>query len=187
MMITLLAETNGGQAPEQADLESWAEAPSQDLTFPVLSDPSWTISNRFEVDNGIPTYSLISRNMEILIKDGWPSASDLSNGLDEEVDDVAWNRPPDLDDPDAIAEYEGRESNVEGGDSSADSTNEGGGTTVAPAGEGRSPYGSGGGGEYPGAPYGGGACSLGASSSAGAFGLALLGGLLPGIRRRRRS
>ena len=87
MMITLLAETNSGSAPEQGNLQSWASAPNNDLTFPVLSDPGWGVSNRYEIDNGIPTYSLIGRDMQILIRDGWPSPSDISSARAEPVPD----------------------------------------------------------------------------------------------------
>lgn len=79
------------------DLQRWAEAPANDLTFPVLSDPQWTISNRFERDFGIPTYSLIGRNMELLIVDGWPSEAQIDAALDEPIPEVDWDVPPELD------------------------------------------------------------------------------------------
>jgi MYXO-CTERM domain-containing protein len=91
-----MAETSASQAPGMADLQRWAEAPSNTLTFPVLSDPGWGISSRFERDNGIPTYSLIGRNMELLIVDGWPSEGQIDAALEEEIPEVAWDEPPDL-------------------------------------------------------------------------------------------
>ena len=104
----MLAEVSGGGAPETDDLVRWVENPQEDLTFPILADPGWSISNRFERDFGIPTYSLISREMELLIVDGSVSASDIEDALAAPVPDVEWDQPPAL----------------EGGDDDAQGTDE---------------------------------------------------------------
>ena len=49
MFIYLLAE---------GSVQEWAN--TYGLTFPVLADTNWTISNQFERDNFIPTDSLIA-------------------------------------------------------------------------------------------------------------------------------
>ena len=80
--LSVMSETNTGGAPSQATLQNWTGG--YGISFPVLSDPGWTINSRFEVDNYIPSYTLIGRDMTIRIKDGWPSTTDYANALDEE-------------------------------------------------------------------------------------------------------
>lgn len=94
MMLALWAENESSQAPSEEELMTWAERYGQ--TFPVLSDPGWGISNRFEKDFGIPTFSLIGRDMTLRIVDGYPSPTDIEAALAEPVPDVPWNEPPDL-------------------------------------------------------------------------------------------
>lgn len=88
MMITLLGE---------GDHVAWAE--EYGLTFPVLADPGWAESNKYEQDHGIPTFHLLGRDLTIRILDGHPSDADIQEALDEPVPEVEWNEPPSLDEP----------------------------------------------------------------------------------------
>ena len=81
-----MAETTTAQAPSQGTLQSWAGG--YGLTFPVLADPYWQICNRFEVDNYIPSYTLIDREMRIVIKDGYPTSSNINSELSEPWPDL---------------------------------------------------------------------------------------------------
>jgi peroxiredoxin len=76
-----MAETNTSGVPGQADLQNWANG--YGLTFPILSDPNWQVCNGFEVDNYIPSYTLIDREMKLVIRDGYPSASIIASELAE--------------------------------------------------------------------------------------------------------
>lgn len=147
-----------------ADLERWAEAPGTALTFPILSDGGWSTANTYEVDNYIPSYSLIGRNMELLILDGSVSGAQISNALDEPIPEVEWEIPPELDSAGAI-----------GDDGDGEST----------AGE-SSPFGGGDAGLDDNgfiSPYGGSSCT--ASVAPGGSGLAFaLVGLVAIFRRR---
>lgn len=94
MMLALWAENESSQAPSDEELMTWAERYGH--TFPVLSDPGWGISNRYEKDYGIPTFSLIGRDMTLRIVDGNVTPSAIEEALAEPVPDVPWNEPPDL-------------------------------------------------------------------------------------------
>lgn len=157
MMITLLGE---------GDHVAWAE--EYGLTFPVLADPNWGESNKYEQNGGIPTFHLLGRDLTIRILDGYPSEADIQEALDEPVPTVEWNAPPSLEEPIP----EGQE--AEGSTDTA--------TTEPVLAEG--PYG---GGAYSGPPMGGCAATLAASSAHGIasllIGLFSLGGLA--ARRRR--
>jgi|GEM_PF-1946385 len=156
MMITLLGE---------GDHVAWAE--EYGLTFPVLADPNWGESNKYEQNGGIPTFHLLGRDLTIRILDGYPSEADIQEALDEPVPEVEWNAPPSLDEP----VPEGQEA-------------EGSTDTAAEPILAEGPYG---GGAYSGPPMGGCAATLAASSAHGIasllIGLFSLGGLA--ARRRR--
>ncbi len=161
--LTLHAETNTGQEPGMADLERWANAPGTPLTFPILSDGGWSVANAYEVDNYIPSYSLIGRNMEVLILDGSVSGAQISSALDEPIPEVEWDIPPELDSADGI----------------------GGGDGESPASQ-SSPFGGGDAGLDDNgfiSPYGGGSCQ--ASMAPGGSWLALALVALLGLVRRR--
>jgi hypothetical protein len=97
-VITILGEVMSGPpwTPAVPDLVRWAEMSQDDLTFPVLSDHNWEVSTRFERDFGIPTYSLIGRDMELLVVDDPVSTSDIETALEAPVPEVEWDVPPAL-------------------------------------------------------------------------------------------
>ncbi len=148
--------------------------PNTPLTYPVLSDPNWGQGNRFERDGGIPTYSLISRTMELLVVDGSVTGSTIQSALDDPVPDVEWDMPPDLDDPDGTAAPADDAVDGEGVETEAAAGGPfGGGDATQDANGGFSP------------PYGGSACSAVGSGSASPWSLLGLLGFL-GLARRRR-
>lgn len=79
-MIYLIAEDNESNATDTADAKDWAD--THGLTFPVLADAGWTVGNRFELDNYIPTYSLLGPGLEVLIKDGSITDADIEAALE---------------------------------------------------------------------------------------------------------
>ncbi len=68
--IEVLIEDQGGNAPDQADLQSWASSFGL-TTVPVLSDASQTAWPAFETDWGIPTVVHIGPDMKVLEVDGY--------------------------------------------------------------------------------------------------------------------
>jgi len=89
-----MAETASQGVPSQSNLENWATGYNQ--TLPTLSDGGWAVSNTYEQDFGIPTYSLIGRDMTVRIRDGSISSSAINSALSEPVPQVAWDEPPAL-------------------------------------------------------------------------------------------
>ena len=79
IVIQMLAENNSGTTPTTEDLESWAASSGQ--THPVVADAGWAVSNRFEVDYGIPTFSLLAPGMEVVTVDDWASESVIPDVL----------------------------------------------------------------------------------------------------------
>ena len=160
MMITLLGE---------GDHVAWAE--TYGLTFPVLTDPGWAESNKYEQDHGIPTFHLLGRDLTIRILDGQVSESAIQEALDEPVPEVDWDAPPPLDEPmtEEALDVEGDE----GDEAQAEPQFR------------ESPFG---GGEYSGPPMGGCRTDLTSGSPSGDGGL-LLGflALLGWVGTRRRS
>ncbi len=95
MIIHLMAEDQGGQPAGLELSQRWAD--EFGLTFPVLADPGWTESNKYEQDFGIPTFHLLGRDLTIRILDGSVSANAIQEALDEPIPDVDWDEPPGLD------------------------------------------------------------------------------------------
>ena len=87
-----MAENGAGQPGDQALCESWAE--EYGLTFPVLADPGWGESSKYEQNGGIPTFHLLGRDLTIRILDGYPSAGDIEAALAEPMPEVEWDAPP---------------------------------------------------------------------------------------------
>jgi hypothetical protein len=81
MVISLMGENNSQGAPTQADLQSWAD--TYGSTHPVLSDPNFAVTSRFLNSNTIamPTGHLLTTGAEVVVRDGWPSSSQLGNAL----------------------------------------------------------------------------------------------------------
>ena len=155
--ITLLAE---------GSVQAWVDDYS--ITHPVLEDTGWAVSNRYERDNGIPTFSVIGRDMTLRTVDAYSENVNyeavIQEALAEEPPVVEWDEPPELTDGDG------------GG--------EGGAGDLALA-EVDSPFGGAGGTaelDSADSPYGGASCSAVGGSSGGW--LAVLLGRLAVLRRR---
>jgi MYXO-CTERM domain-containing protein len=68
----------------------------------VLDDDTGLLANRWGV-SGIPSYTLIGRDMTYVVVNGYPSPSQIEAALDEPVPEVAWDAPPPLDPEDSAA------------------------------------------------------------------------------------
>ena len=68
IVIGIMQEDTGGGAPDNADINAWADAYS--LEHPVLADPGATQSNH--LSGGYPTYVVLDREMVIIQEDLWP-------------------------------------------------------------------------------------------------------------------
>jgi len=79
MIVSMWAETNEGTTPTAEELMELAN--QYGITAPVVADPNWTVSNRYEQDGGIPTQNLIGPGMEIILVDEWVSDSDIEAAL----------------------------------------------------------------------------------------------------------
>ena len=166
IQITLLAEDASYEPAEQDDVELWRD--DFELTFPVVADPGWVVSNGYEQDSGIPTYSLIGRDMTLRTLDGpTHSNEEIMELLDEDVPEVEWELPTELETTDDLP---GDDADTPEVPQVTAYTPFGGSGNAEAADEGSVP-----------APYGGASCSTG--GSAGSLGL-LLGLLGLAIRRR---
>ncbi len=79
LAVYLIAEDIEYNATTTEDAAVWAD--THGLTFPVLADANWEVGNRFEVGNGIPSYSLLGPGMEVLIKDGTVTDADIEAAI----------------------------------------------------------------------------------------------------------
>jgi len=81
MVISLMGENEAGVAPSQADLERWAD--SYGSTHPVLSDPNFAVTSRFlnSMTIAMPTGHLLATGAEVVVRDGWPSNSQINGAL----------------------------------------------------------------------------------------------------------
>ena len=70
MIITLITENYDSEAPDQDDLQEWAD--EYDQTFPVLSDANSEITLRYAARDGVslPQTSLIGPGAVVLVADG---------------------------------------------------------------------------------------------------------------------
>lgn len=165
IQITLLTEDVGSQPAELDAVIRWRD--DFDLTFPVVADPGWAVSNGYEQDDGIPTYSLVGRDMTLRTLDGSHSDAEIEALLEEEIPEVEWDMPTELEISDDAPADESEEADVPqvtaytpfGGSGNAEAAD----ADSVPA------------------PYGGASCSTG--GGAGSFGL-LLGLLGLAVRRR---
>jgi len=146
-----MAENGAGQPGDLALCESWAE--EYGLTFPVLADPGWGESNKYEQDFGIPTFHLIGRDMTIRVLDGYVGPGEIEDALAEPIPEVDWDEPPSLEDAEPVE---------------PEPVDVGGGSPLSGS---------------AGSPFGGCAASVAGTSTGGAGLLALLGGLLWRRRR----
>ena len=76
VVVTLLAENTSSQNPSTNDLSAWNNMAGY-KSAPVLADPNWSISDRFEEDGYIPTVSLIGPGMEVKKVDSNVGESDI--------------------------------------------------------------------------------------------------------------
>jgi hypothetical protein len=77
--VTLIAENDVSATPSQDDLNEWVA--QFGLTHPVVADDGWVIGNRFEVDYGIPSMTLIAPGGEILFRDEYITATEIEEAL----------------------------------------------------------------------------------------------------------
>ncbi len=81
MVITLLGEDQFGGAPDQGDLQTWADAFG--LTHAVVADPGWGVTVRY-IDGytiGLPAMHLVGPGGVVLVRDGWISESTVASNL----------------------------------------------------------------------------------------------------------
>ena len=167
-MMTALLDSGG-----EDGLVNWADP--NGITFPILDDNQSLLANRWGV-SGIPSYTLIGRDMTYVVVNGYASPSQIEAALDEPVPEVEWDMPPPLEPGDSAEPGDVEDSEQEG---SSEGTSE---TYAGPWGGGPAPADAAG----VASPYGG--CSADvaqAPEGAAGFGLALLG--LFGLWRRRQS
>ena len=158
----------------QDGLITWADETGNGITFPVLDANEQLLANRWGV-SGIPSYTLIGRDMTYVVVNGNPSASQIENALDEPVPEVEWDAPPPLN-PEDSAEPGDVGGEGEEGEGSSGPTE----TFAGPWGGGPAPADNAG----IASPYGGCAANQAQGSSAAAgLWLAFLG--LLGLGRRR--
>ena len=84
VVFQLLAENNSGSTPTESELAQWADSAGQ--THPVVADAGWSVSNRFELDYGIPTFSLLAPGMEVVAVDDWGAESMIPDVLPEDFE-----------------------------------------------------------------------------------------------------
>ncbi|MCP4804443.1 MAG: hypothetical protein GY913_01600 [Proteobacteria bacterium] len=85
MVLQVLAENNSGGAPTADELAEWADSAGQE--HPVLSDPGWSLSNRFELDYGIPSFSLLAPGMEVVAVDDWGAENMIADYAPDEPEE----------------------------------------------------------------------------------------------------
>jgi len=81
MVISLMGEDEFGDTPDESDLARWAD--SYGSTHPVLADSDFNVTGRFLNSNSfsLPTAHLLTTGAEVVIRQGWPSNSDINNAL----------------------------------------------------------------------------------------------------------
>ena len=80
VVVTLLAENASSQNPSTNDLGAWTSMAGY-KGAPVLADPGWGISDRFEKDGYIPTVSLIGPGMVVKKVDSSVGENDIKGAL----------------------------------------------------------------------------------------------------------
>jgi len=80
----------------EGNASSWASG--HNLSHPVLQDNGWQVSDRWELDNGIPSFTVIGRDMTLRTVDAYYQNQDYEQvvyqALGESVPEVEWNEPP---------------------------------------------------------------------------------------------
>ena len=67
VLVALMQENSSSQAPDQADLQQWAD--TYDLTHPVLADPDKIYDPFASIGGGYPTYPVIGPDMTVVLAD----------------------------------------------------------------------------------------------------------------------
>lgn len=152
---------------------NWADP--NGITFPILDDNESLLANRWGV-SGIPSYTLIGRDMTYIVVNGYASPGQIEEALAEPVPEVEWDMPPALEPGDSADPGD-----VDGGEDGESASAAPTDTYAGPWGGGPAPADGAG----VASPYGGCAASLVSSETRmeGVFGLLTLLGLL-GVRRR---
>ena len=74
MVMNVIIEDEGGNAPDQRDLRGWADAFG--LTIPVVADPGYSVLTRFGSGSiGLPFTVLLDRGV-VVADTTYPSSSD---------------------------------------------------------------------------------------------------------------
>ena len=79
MVVELLAEDQHGDTPDHDALEAWATR--LDVSFPVLADPDWEVSFRFEQDGSLPSWTLVAPGVVLASMDADLTARDIESVL----------------------------------------------------------------------------------------------------------
>ena len=81
MVITLLVETQDGEAPTVEDLNTWAD--DYGSGHPVVTDPDWEVVESYSERGppALPSFTLISPGMEILVACGTVTEEDVVAAL----------------------------------------------------------------------------------------------------------
>ncbi len=80
VVVTLLAENSAGSTPNNGDLGNWVNMAGYKKT-PVLADPGWQISSRFERDGYIPSVTLLGPGLKVVSVDSGVSENAIKNIL----------------------------------------------------------------------------------------------------------
>lgn len=80
VVVTLLAEDSGRNDPNASDLTSWVNMAGYGAT-PVVADPGWKVSSRFEKDGYIPSVTLIGPGLQVLAVDSNVNEAAIQSAL----------------------------------------------------------------------------------------------------------
>ena len=92
IQMTLWGEGASNGAPASAqDLVDWRDGFGS--TYPVLTDPQWAAGSGYEQDGGIPTFSIIDREMRVVTRDGGMNAGLIDKLMGAPFPEVDWPLP----------------------------------------------------------------------------------------------
>jgi hypothetical protein len=77
-VLGVVYQNDEGAPVSESDVVTYAAATG--VNYPILSDPN-EVGRRFEVDNGIPSLTLLGPGPEVLIRDGYVSTGDIVDAL----------------------------------------------------------------------------------------------------------
>jgi peroxiredoxin len=79
VVVLLLGENESGETPSQQELRDYAD--EHNLTFTVGADADFEIEDRFRVDNGVPSFTLIDRGSVVYLADDYFARDSISDLL----------------------------------------------------------------------------------------------------------